>query len=55
MRDLTNKLLTDGQFDEGDLTFTIGVDPVGDHLATNAIYHGRVSYPDAEELRHRQG
>ena len=50
VRDLTNKRLTDGQFDECDLTFKeLALIQSAITSRINAIYHGRVSYPDAEE------
>ena len=50
VRDLALKRLMDGQFDECNLTFNeLAQIQAAIVSRVNAIYHGRVSYPDEDE------
>ena len=50
VRELTHKRLVDGQFDECDLTFNeLALIQSAITSRVNAIYHGRVAYPDQDE------
>jgi membrane-associated HD superfamily phosphohydrolase len=53
VRDLSMKRLMDGQFDECNLTFTeLAQIQSAITSRVNAIYHGRVAYPDQDEPGH---
>jgi membrane-associated HD superfamily phosphohydrolase len=52
VRRLAQKRLTDGQFDDCDLTLR-ELDAVGDSISKTvaSIYHGRIAYPGGGEKR----